>query len=200
MGSYGASGGRKGRHGSSRTPTPRPRGTSPPIGAAVRWAPGGLCSALRGPVTERGLLPPQGAATGCPWAGWTRRRRSGRCGAECCGIPGAGWKRCYRCAPTWCRAAHRESQHGMGGGRDVPRARGAPWAAMKHGALCPGCRLLLRRWRPSVPLIPAVPHDGCPQAVRRAAPVERIWGCRGGTAMCRPASHPPEPGGHLIPV
>lgn len=80
-------------------------------------------------------------------------------------------------------------------------AHGAPWAAMKHGALCPGCRLLLRRWRPSVPLIPAVPHDGCPQAVRRAAPVEeRIWGCRGGTAMCRPASHPPEPGGHLIPV
>lgn len=48
-----------------------------------------------------GVLCPQGAATGCRWAGWTRRPRSRACGGSCCSSPGAGWKRCSPCGPTW---------------------------------------------------------------------------------------------------
>lgn len=47
------------------------------------------------------VVSPQGAATGCRWGGWTRRRRSGGCGGGCSSSPGSGWKRCCPCGPTW---------------------------------------------------------------------------------------------------
>lgn len=58
------------------------------------------CKGLVAPCKVTPVVSPQGAATGCRWAGWTRRRRSGECGDACSGSRGSGWKRCCLCGPT----------------------------------------------------------------------------------------------------
>uniref|UniRef100_A0A674HV13 Synaptotagmin like 1 n=1 Tax=Taeniopygia guttata TaxID=59729 RepID=A0A674HV13_TAEGU len=63
------------------------------------WSPG--CPGCP-PGADGRALSPQGAATGCPWAGWTPRPRRRACGGSCCSSPASGWRRCSPCAPTWC--------------------------------------------------------------------------------------------------